>query len=166
MIKSRSMESVDALFPVVESALVAFFMGLQNEKDFFKEIAEKKLNNEFILSNQLNNADILIKLESKGVIKEQAPWESPRFNNGILTGKAYRDIVEDVKNAPKYLLNNDEKKDILNSLARSNYHNEDIIYGSLNFQGHTNSALDSTDSATEHDGSLLDAILDFLDDLF
>ena len=152
--------------PIVENAIIAFFKGLQDEKDFFKEIAEKKLNNEFILSKQLNNADILIKLESKRVIKEQAPWEAPRFNNGILTNRAYSDIVEKVKNAPTYILNNNEKKDILNKLAQSNYHNEDIIYGSLNFQGHTDSTLDNTDLAPEHDESLLDAFLDFLDDLF
>ena len=76
------------------------------------------------------------------------------------------DIVEKVKNAPTYILNNNEKKDILNKLAQSNYHNEDIIYGSLNFQGHTDSTLDNTDLAPEHDESLLDAFLDFLDDLF
>ena len=153
--------------PVVESAIVAFFTGLQDESDFFKEIAEKRLSGEYIMNNQLKNADILATLESKRVIKEQASWEAPRFNNGVLTDTAYNDIVDKVKKAPSYILSNNDKKEILNELARNNYHSEDIIYSSLNFQGHSdNSTLDNTDLTPEQDESLWDAFLDFLDDLF
>jgi len=97
------------------------------------------------------------------VIKPEAPWESPRLVNGKLTDGAYKDIIEKIKTAPSYNLSNYDKKDLINTLARSNYHTEDIIYG-LNFQG--SELKGSSETISEHSDSIIDGILDFLDDLF
>jgi len=149
--------------PMVEEALTAFFLGLQREKDFFEELARKKANHEYISTNEQNNANILQKLEQMKVIKPEAPWESPRLVNGKLTDGAYKDIIEKIKTAPSYNLSNYDKKDLINTLARSNYHTEDIIYG-LNFQG--SELKGSSETISEHSDSIIDGILDFLDDLF
>lgn len=150
--------------PEVKEALLAFFNGLQTEKEFFKELAEKKVNGDYIMSNQQNIANIITRLENKGVIKGEAPWESPRFYNGVLRDDAYKNIRESVEAAPSYKLSNIEKKDILNSLAKNNYHNEDIIYD-FTFKGQDESS-DIPDVNDDADESILDDILDFLDDLF
>lgn len=162
--------------PVVESALLAYFIGLQKESDFYKEITERDLKNEYVTSGQKKTASILQELEAKQVIKPEQAYESPRFYNGVLTDNAYNDIIQKVKDAPAYLLNDYQKKEIINSLASSNYHSEDIILSNVHFKGNidrtsSNVNIDNMDSREDitdidDDGSILDAVLDFLDDLF
>lgn len=159
--------------PVVSSAMVLFFMGLQKEEEFKKELIERTLKNEYISPNISNIAKVLTELENKRIIKPEYPYDPPRFHNGILTEGAYRDIIEKVKGAPSYLLNDMQKRDIINSLAKSNYHSEDIIYSDVSFGGINNdsdideiSGLDDVGADIDDDGGIIDAILDFLDDLF
>ena len=161
--------------PVVSSAMVLFFMGLQIEDEFKKELMERTLKNEYISPNSSNIAKVLTELENKRIIKPEYPYDAPRFCNGILTQNAYDDIIEKVKGAPSYLLNDMQKRDIINSLAKSNYHSEDIIYSDVSFGGINNdvdvdvdeiSGLDDVGADIDDDGGIIDAILDFLDDLF
>ncbi len=161
--------------PVVETALVAYFMGLQRESDFFKEMTERSLKNEYITPGQKTTARILQELENKKVIQTERAWDAPRFDDGILTDRAYHDIIQKVKSAPPYLLNDVQKKEIINSLASSNYHSEDIILSNISFKGNiddttasvnTEDVASADDVADIDDGGILDAILDFLDDLF
>ena len=155
--------------PSVKEPIVAFFEGLQNEADFLKEVANKKLNNEYVNYRQLVNAEVIQKLENLKVIKPQLPWEPPRFKDGVLMDKEYENIVAKVKSAPLSILSDPEKKDILNKLAKSNFHENDIILGNVSFHGQgpkfENSSSSSLLDYDDKDG-LLDKLLDFLDDLF
>lgn len=158
----------------VNSLLIACFLGFQSEKDFFAEIGQHEINGDYVAPNQSVIARIVSDLERKKVINPEAPYDSPRFYNGLLSDTAYEDILQKVKDAPSYVLNDMEKKSIINSLAKSNYHNEDIIWGNdVSFRGNTSE--DPTDTVNDtdvdvdnvdDDGSILYAILDFFDDLF
>ena len=162
--------------PVMETALVAYFLGVQREDDFFKEMTERSLKNEYITPGQKTTARILQELENKKVIQAERAWDAPRFDDGILTDRAYHDIIQKVKNVPSYLLNDVQKKEIINSLASSNYHSEDIILSNISFKGNIDETMTSINIEDEvgvddvaeidDDEGILDAILDFLDDLF
>ena len=118
---------------------------------------------------QLGNAEVIQKLENLKVIKPQLPWEPPRFKDGILIDKEYESIVAQVKSAPSYILSDPAKKDILNKLAKSNYHENDIILIDVSFRGQDTKFENSNNTSSFDDDDkegLWDKLLDFLDDLF
>lgn len=164
--------------PQTQKAILLYFSGLQTKKEFFEEYYKKVANGEYIDSNITNTANLVKSLDSNSVTKS---WEFPdykvMFNSGTLTEAAYQELRQKIKDAPYYKLSDIQKRDILNALARNNYHSGDISYD-LNFKG-TSSPIaeniedvedtENTDIVEEivdkcHD--ILDTILEFLDDLF
>ena len=154
----------DLSVPEVKNKLIAeVFEGLQNEKDFFNDYAKSGYKSQ----NIRNNAKLISSLEDKKIIKEQMPWESPRFENGQLSDSAYKDIRQKIIDAPSWKMSDYEKKEALNSLARDNGHSGDIIYGNPSFYGQSVEHSNISEYVDEdtHEG-FLETILDILDDLF
>lgn len=159
-------KSREKKLPIIDKAYLSNILsGLQNENEFYADVAKHNIKGNYVSSDTRTIAEVIKKLESKNVIEAQKSWESPRFLNGTLVDSHYEDIIAKIKAAPNYILNNYEKKDFINTLARSTHHNDDIIFGEITFKG-DDAITEHVDSATEHCDSILDTILDFLDDLF
>jgi len=161
--------------PKVEVALLAYFQGLQTKEQFLKEYIEKVAKGEYIDSNTEKIANLVLNMDRSGVTKS---WEYPdykvMFNNGNLTQTAYEELRNSIQNADYYKLNDYNKLQTLNELARSSYHTNDVSYD-INFTGKLEPDViqpkvvetpEIPPIVEDDDGSFLDAILEFLDDLF
>lgn len=159
--------------PVVANPVLLYFTGLQTKREFFDEYNKKLLTGEYINPDVTETVRIVRNLEGKNIINSlNFPDYEVMVSDGLLTNTAYYSIRDFVKNAAYGRLADSQKLDILNKLAKCSYHNEDVSY-SLNFTGRGHAeTIEATDNDVDidvsdsDDGSLLDAILDFIDDLF
>lgn len=158
---------------VVANPVLLYFTGLQTKREFLDEYNKKLLTGEYINPDVTETVRIVRNLEGKNIINSlNFPDYEVMVSDGLLTNTAYYTIRDFVNNASYGKLADSQKLDILNKLARCSYHTEDVSY-SLNFTGSSHAeTMVSTDNdvdigiADSDDGSLLDAILDFIDDLF
>ena len=114
---SKSVPKIDNILPRVEKPVLLYY--LQNESDFKTDILKKTVNNQYVFPKEQKTLDIIEALEKKKIITQQAPWESPRFNNGVLNDNAYKDIVDKI--AATDTLSTYEKNKYINQLAQANY---------------------------------------------
>ncbi len=173
MAKLKNLFSKSKKLPVVANPILLYFAGLQTKREFFDEYNKKLLTGEYINPDVIETVRIIRNLEGKNIINSlNFPDYEVMVDGGLLTNTAYYTIRDFVNNAGYGKLADSQKLDILNRLARCSYHNEDVSY-SLNFTGRCHSdTIESADNDVDidvsdsDDGSLLDAILDFIDDLF